>query len=263
MPVFIYAQNEEKGPVIIIDLGKKNKNTEENTDSTKSNNKKPKEDKVYMREDEKLQPTEEKKPAQQEDPVDFKKGLFKANFIAGVNLCQVDGDGMYGYNQIGAVAGIGAMVKFHRNMSVSMELLYSMKGARSRISAAATGQSIADYRIAWDYIEIPLLFNVHDKKLFMFTVGPSFGAMIRYKEQLNGIDVRDSSGYGGSPKKIDIGVTAGFQFLIKQRFGIGARFTYSVMGIRPARTAETRVSRQYNNVIAIRFMYILDAVKKK
>jgi hypothetical protein len=58
-------------------------------------------------------------------------------------------------------------------------------------------------------------------------------------------------------------VNVGFQFLIKQVLGIGARFEYSLIGLKPSLGAQTKVARMFNNTITLRVQYILGPVKKK
>lgn len=268
-PLLAYTQNEEKGPVIVIDFGKKKREREEMADSIKNNTK---EEKVYMREDEKLKPVDEPKKEQQEDPVDFKNGLFRALFIGGLNLSQVDGDDQAGYVHPGFYGGVGVLVKFHRHMSVSTAILYNMKGATQRLNANDPAQR--SFRIQWDYIQVPLMFNVHDKKVFMANVGLGFGYLIRNKINHRAL-VSDSTGAGvvgevpnstlknPEPRRFDLTGIAGFQFLIKQVFAVGAQFEYSLVGLRNAAGTNTRVRRMYNNTVTIKLMYILNPIKKK
>ncbi len=203
---------------------------------------------------------------QQEEKPDFRNGLFKGLFIAGLNATQIDGDEGYGYNYLGAHVGVGAMVKFHKNMSVSMEILYSMKGAQRRLFGNM--QADSSFKIVHDYVEVPLLFSVHDKKLIMASVGLSAAYMVRNKLMLNGIDYTNPestapipSAFMIEPKRFDLSALIGLHFIIKEQFALGARFSYSLLGIRPALPG-SRVRNQYNNVLSFRFMYILSAKKK-
>jgi len=226
--------------------------------------KKKKEKKAVVAEENAYAP---KKEEQQEEKPDFRNGIFKGLFIAGLNATQIDGDDGYGYNNIGAHLGVGAMVKFHKHMSVSMEMLYSMRGAQRRLFG--NNQADSSFKIVHDYIEVPLLFNVHDKKLIMASVGISAAYMVRNKLMLNGIDYTNAestapipSAFLVEPKKFDLSALIGLHFIIKEHFALGARFSYSLLGIRPAMPG-SRVRNQYNNVLSFRFMYILSPKKKK
>ena len=109
-------------------------------------------------------------------------------FIAGLNACQIDGDNEWGYKYFGAEAGIGALARFHDVVSVSMEMDYSMKGARARLPSTADVSE--RYNVQWDYISVPVALNAHVKDLVMFSAGLAPGVMVRYKEfNYDGINV--------------------------------------------------------------------------
>lgn len=266
LPIVLFAQTEIKGNTLIIDFGKK----------------KPKQDTVQKQQPVKQEVPEdeeesfpkqkkEKKAAaasQSEDAPDFKKeGVFKGLFHAGINASQIDGDKEYGYKYLGFHGGIGAMVRFHRNISVSMEMNYSMKGAKARYTPAGrTPQSntLQKYMASFDYIDVPVSLNVHDKKLVMISLGLTPAVLVRYKElDYSGNDVSSKPPYG-SPIKFDLSAFAGFHFVIKQHFLLGGKFSYSLIKLRPSYPG-TKVNGQYHNVLTFRFMYILDktSFKKK
>lgn len=264
LPLFALAQQTEfKNGAITIDFSKK-KGKQTDTVITQQDA------------DEEEQPAkkERKKVNMDGAPEEFnpkRDGLFKAIFAAGVNLSQIDGDEQAGYRQPGAHAGVGVMVKFHKNMSVSTEILYNMKGAYRRLNANETPQYM--FRQSWDYVSIPLHFNVHDKKLIIASAGLSFNYLVRNQLRYDVYDlagnISDSlSTFGRNalavpPRKFDLCVNVGFQFLIKQVLGIGARFEYSLIGLKPSLGAQTKVARMFNNTITLRVQYILGPVKKK
>lgn len=261
LPTVLLAQVEIKDGALTIDFSKK-KNQPQDTVHTQNNNEE--------------QPARVKKqktnrPTPEEESPDFsKEGLFKALFIAGLNLSQIDGDNQAGYAYPGAHVGVGVMVKFHKYMSVNTAILYGMKGAYRKLNSSELPQRT--WRQQWDYIQLPLMFNVHDKKLVMASVGLSFNYLIRDKLTASVFDgagkiddtqtqiLRDELSM--PTKKFDLGGVAAFQFLIKRVFGIGARFEYSLIGLKPA-LAGTKVKEVHNNSITFRLMYILDPVEIK
>lgn len=267
VPGFIFAQVQVKDGALTIDFSKK-KNKQEQVDSTQQQN--------IPDEDEDEQPAKVKKvkaakTENSEDDFNFKRdGLFKAMFIAGLNLSQIDGDEQAGYTYPGARAGVGVMVRFHKYMSVNTGIIYSMKGAYKKLNANETPQQT--FRVQWDYVQVPLMFNVHDKKLFMASVGLGFNYQVRNKvmHQIDSLntglrEITNSALKTPEPNKFDLTGMAGFQFLIKKVFGIGAQFEYSFIGLRPSAGLNTKVKKMYNNTITIQLMYILDpvAIKKK
>jgi len=189
--------------------------------------------------------------------------LFKGLFNVGLNACQVDGDNQAGYRYLGFHGGVGVMVRYHKYLSTSIEINYSMKGAKERIVQNPNPNSRQLYQMQLDYIDIPIsLLNVHDKKLVMFSLGLTPSVLVRYKERDGvGNDVTDNPPYG-QPKRFDLSGFAGFGFVIKQQFYLGGKFSYSFIKMRGAYPG-TKTNGQYNNVITFRFMYILGSIKKK
>ena len=59
---------------------------------------------------------------------------------AGINLSQVDGDQVYGYNKVGLNIGPSAIIPFGKNKqwSVTLELLFSQLGSRQKYVNAKT-----------------------------------------------------------------------------------------------------------------------------
>lgn len=197
-----------------------------------------------------------------------KENLFKGIASIGMNACQIDGDGPYGYRYIGATGGIGVMVQFHKNLSASMEMLYTMRGSIVRRNLQINPQQT--FTVATDYIEIPLCLNVNDKKLVMASFGLSPSVLVRYNLKYqaynaSGLATNDAcpACLSNQPSKFDLSAIVGFQFLIKNQFGIGARFSYSILGIRPPCVGDTRAKSQYHNVLTLKTSYIITGKKKK
>lgn len=263
LPVVAFSQTQVKDGSLIIDFGKKKPTTVEK-DTTQQEKFVYPSDEEEQEEETPKQKREKKKAAtaQQED-FNFKRdGLFKGLFSAGLNACQVDGDNEFGYKYLGASVNVGVMVRYHRFLSTSVEIGYSMRGARARFTGAGANANF--FRTNFDYVEIPVsLLNVHDKKLVMFSVGLTPAVLIRYKEwdRVSGIEVSNNPPYG-QPRKFDLTAFGSFYFVIKQQFALGAKFSYSLLSIRTAEPG-SRVNGQYHNMLTFRFMYILSAIKKK
>lgn len=263
LPFVLWAQQTEfKDGALTIDFAKKKKiqadTTKTQSNSDEETSPKPKKQKQgYVEEAEEFNPKRD--------------GLFKATFAAGLNLSQIDGDDQAGYNYPGAQAAVGVLVKFHKNVSVGFEIQYAMKGAFKRVSS--NGVPLSIFRQQWDFVGIPLMLNVHDKKLVMASAGLSFNYLVRNKLRL---DIYDTKGdidelkstearirWNIEPRKFDLCAVVGFQFLIKKVLGIGARFEYSLIGLKPSLGPATKVRNMYNNTVTIRLQYILSPVKKK
>ncbi len=261
-PFVAFTQTQYKDGTITIDFGKKNK---QEADTPKPEKFVYPSDEAEAEETETPKQRREKrkatKPDDKED-FDFKRdGLFKGLFHVGLNACQIDGDRQSGYKYLGANAGVGVMIRFHKYVSVSMTIDYSMKGAKSRFITGGL-DSTQFYQVQNDYMEIPIALNIHDKKLIMASVGLAPSFMVRYKERDGGgNNVTDNPPFG-LPRRFDLSGFAGFGFLVKQQFFLGFKFSYSFLKMRPAWPG-TKTNGQYNNVLTFRFMYILNGIKKK
>ncbi len=269
LPVAIFAQTNYKNGTLTIDFGKNNPNNNQQVQPVDT----PQEKKfVYPSDEEAMEEQEYRRPkkdkktrmANQED-FDFRRdGLFKGLFSVGLNACQVDGDQQAGYNRLGFSGGVGVMVRYHRFLSTSIEIHYSMKGAKQRIVPNQNPAAGQLFQIQLDYIDIPVsLLNVHDKKLVMFSVGLTPSLLVRYKERDQaGLDPTIVNPSYITPKRFDLSAFAAFGFVIKQQFYLGAKFSYSVLSMRPP-MLNSRSRGTYNNVINFRFMYIMGQLKKK
>jgi len=188
--------------------------------------------------------------------------LFKAGVLAGFNVSQVEGDGVAGYNKIGANGGATAYVRFHENMSVSFEILYSQKGAKRTLTNASPECS---YKLVLDYIDVPVLFNYHDNKIGIFSAGLSVGNLIRTKEKRQGLETPiPNNSYNSRVLEGVVSVT----FMLTDNLGLNLRGSYSLGGIGQ-RTLDPNhpfdkkclsgnrfgTLRQFNNVLTLRGLW--------
>ncbi|MCB0510249.1 MAG: outer membrane beta-barrel protein [Chitinophagales bacterium] len=194
------------------------------------------------------------------------KQLFVAYLAAGLNTSQIGGDLMAGYRRVGGNLGVGSYIMYKPFLSNSIEISYSMKGSQSNFS---NKDPLAFSKFIFDYVEIPVMLNYHDKQVAIFSAGFTLGRLIRYKLTTG------ASELPADPVKWEIGLGAGATFLIKKRFGINLKVNYSMNNIwgKPferetvSQTGAPVVYRSkarkggwYHNTVSLRFIYLL--VKK-
>lgn len=265
LPVLLFAQTEFKNGTISIDFGKKNRQKQDTI--------KPQQPaKEETDEEEAPKPKREKKqnnpnPSNQQEDFNFKRdGLFKGLVHIGLNACQIDGDSYWGYNYPGLDVGVGTMARFHKFVSVSLEITYSMKGAKQAFLFNSAPQTLQKYRVSWDYITVPVSIDIHDKKLIILSLGLSPGYMVRFRQRNEqGADETNNPNKAfGDPRKFDLSGFGNLHFLIKKNYALGLGFSYSLLKIRGPSNL-SRVNGQYNNVLTFRFMALLDKAmfKKK
>ncbi len=189
--------------------------------------------------------------------------VFRAFVPVGFNTSQIHGDDLAGFKKFGLNAGIGAHVMFTKNWSASIEILYSQRGASSHL---VVKESFTDWRkIKLDYIDLPILFNYHDKDIAIFGLGVTIGTKVRYDETLvqggEVIDTLYSDVPGGDPyNTFDIAGTANVTFLIKNKYGINLRYTHSFINTGKILFPESNLKNQghIHQVATVRFIYYIN-----
>jgi hypothetical protein len=194
-------------------------------------------------------------------PQDKDERLFKGLFSVGLNMSQIDGDESVGYKNFGAHIGAGTMLQFHEYVSVSLEMIYSMRGAIERRKSDINPQTA--FKSSMDYLEVPIMLNLNDRENVLFSIGLAPGVLVRNNLSFRKFDLSgDLTGEGpptclsNEPSQIDLSFVVGLQLLIKENYAIGGRFSYSVLGVRDA-CSGSRVESQFHNMVTLRFTYIL------
>ncbi|MGE5424903.1 MAG: porin family protein [Syntrophothermus sp.] len=203
---------------------------------------------------------------------------FYGAISAGMNLSQVDGDEVYGFNKIGFNGGPSVIWPFGKNkkMSLTMELLYSQMGAY-RADTYSNIDTIKDtvryydgYRLKLNYVQVPLMFHYTDKGVIAGGFGLLYGQLVGVSEWEDHNDERgfakiDSMKLGtpGYYKKYDLQILADVRIRLYKRLWFDIRYSYSLIPIRNRTfenpfTHKTWERKQYNNVIALRLTYILN-----
>jgi hypothetical protein len=260
-PVWLIGQDVKNGS-ISFDFGKKKQQAKdsasqlsEDTDDTAAT--KPRKEKKHI--------DATNGGTHYEEANDYRKdGIFFGLFHAGVNAAQIDGDNEYEYKYFGFEGGIGALARFHKLLSLSLEFNYSMKGARARVAPSATNAE--KYNVQWDYVEVPVALNFHYKRLLVFSIGVNPGYQVRYKEfDYDGLNITNSPQLNklGQPRKIDVCGFGGMQVIFKDHYSIGGKFSYSMLKIRAAYPNDRIKMGEYNNYLTLDFKYILGRVQRK
>ena len=261
-PLILMAQPSvtKKNGTYTIDLSKKKK--QQDTTATQTPEYEEDEDGTAVKSKNKIKKpktaTVHKPSTRKPYNYDFKsEGVFKGLFSAGLNACQIDGDNEWGYKYFGAEVGVGALVRFHNFLSASLELDYTMKGARARLTSIDNPNF---YQVQYDYISMPVALNFHAKDIVILSLGLAPGVMTRFKQfNQEGIVVTNDV---PQPKKVDLDIFTGIHFVIKEHYALGFKYSYSLIKLRNNVSGDP-IHGQYNNVLTLRFMYILGPIKKK
>jgi hypothetical protein len=82
---------------------------------------------------------------------------FKGTGLLGVNLSQVDGDTLYGFDRAGLSIGGSLHYDIKEKYNIGLEILFSQRG-----SAPSFTKTNDERSIALSFIEIPVVASLHD-----------------------------------------------------------------------------------------------------
>jgi len=188
---------------------------------------------------------------------------FIGGIAAGINLTQVDGDEVFGYSKVGFNGGpyVKLMLDKKQRFSVTMELLYTQKGAQKKYPGPNRYEAchaIGDtaffdtrypaydkkffYKLRTDYLEIPILFHYDDpRSKVSIGVGVAWSRLAYIKESLHDYTAFDSANIRkggalridqakdpGRYKKNDWSIIADVKIPIYKGLKFNFRFQYSL-----------------------------------
>ncbi|MCB9234402.1 MAG: PorT family protein [Bacteroidia bacterium] len=149
-----------------------------------------------------------------------------AGLSLGLNVAQIDGDGVGGYKKAGLLFGGYAFYDFTDNFSIQPEIRYSEKGSRE--TAFVPG---IHYR--FHYVEFPVFFNYNlypgspaDDKL-VFQAGPSIGYTISVVKGLRPVIANATHDF----KRLDYGIHAGLTYYFNPLIGVSYTNSLSFFNI--------------------------------
>lgn len=153
---------------------------------------------------------------------------FRGSLFAGVNLAQIDGDDLAGYNKPGLSAGVRVAYPTGQKTDLSLELAYSVRG--SRRSLFGGGDQV---NTTLNYIEIPLIFSYKDWEIpdeKYFKVKAEGGLAYGYLFDVESFN----SGYTTETlKNFDITYLLGVSFNFTKRLGLTVRYNRSLNDLLP------------------------------
>jgi hypothetical protein len=162
-------------------------------------------------------------------------------FKAGINVCQLLGDDYINFRK-GFNGGILANLQLQKNWTLQMEMVFSGKG-----SYYGKNYYLGPYWIRLHYIELPLSFQFHRKKVF-YEAGFSLAYLNKYSEGgYNSYQFMQNYLYPF--KSSDISLHAGTGYYFIKNWSINIRYSNSVLPIRKI------PANQYNSVFTASLSY--------
>lgn len=162
---------------------------------------------------------------------------FGAALAVGLTASQIDGDNTAGYNKLGFSAGARGMARLGPRTELSVELLYSERGAQSEIIRDEFNPFY--FSLTTQYIEVPIQFHFKDwlvegedeaDDYYRIGIGGglSYGRYMnnRFTGEPDDVVKRIADGY---LKKSDISLVLSANVLFTRHIGISLRWMRSLV----------------------------------
>ena len=161
---------------------------------------------------------------------------FKASGILGLNLSQIDGDLLTGFDQPGLHAGMHVSAILSDRWELGVELLYNQQGSQRNVYS----NSLSIYEsIRLNMVEAPVLILFNEWK-FQLGAGFSYARIINSKViDISGADITDQQGF--SDALINVLFSGTFNF--SERWGLNVRWSRSLNNLRQNKADGLFISR--------------------
>jgi len=174
---------------------------------------------------------------------------FRGGIVLGLNASQVDGDDFAGYHKLGINGGFMAQLPLTKKFFMSMEILYSQKGGKSRTYAGFP----TEYQVNLNYAEVPLLINFQEKSAVNFGLGLAYGRLVKTREFIDELEQEPFEDFN----RDELSGIANGSYLISDHFQLNVRLAYSLLPIGHSPISNFNSRAMYNNVLSFRFAYVL------
>jgi hypothetical protein len=190
-----------------------------------------------------------------------------AGLIAGFNTTNVQGDDVFGFHKLGLNAGATAIVPFSDHWSLSVEGIYSQKGAyHAKGGRGMDYQARHDYnqyKLVLNYLEVPVLVHYVDKNWLKAGLGFSYGRLFEVKEWEDEVRVATTTLNDGPYDLNDYSGMIDIQLPIYRQLKFDFRYSFSLFKIRERQyynvsEDEEKIRKQYNQVLSFRVLWILN-----
>lgn len=171
---------------------------------------------------------------------------FEAGLIGGINLSQLNGDNLAGFNQIGLNVGGRVAVQTSERWRWNVDILFSQKGSNKGKDDPQSAP-FDSYRL--NYVEVPIMISFldwldqEDEREYYklhFTAGFSVGQMVDFKViDVLGQDVSDLQEFN----KISVDLIVGTTYFINPNIGINAQYSFAALDVRKEKQAQSLAGR--------------------
>ena len=139
---------------------------------------------------------------------------FRAQAILGLNASQIDGDGLWGYNQAGILGGVKVALPLSDAIAAQAGMMYSAKGSRS-----SEYEPFSIWRLTYLELPVEIQGRLVDQVYLFGGLSPNYLIKVR---QENGSGFTDSRrGY----QSFDLCFVAGILYRFADNAGVQARIS--------------------------------------
>lgn len=163
--------------------------------------------------------------------VTFCQQGFKGTAVVGVNLAQIDGDGLAGYDKPGISAGLRLSYPIKPVMDLSMELLYSTRGSQEKLFGNDDSAGLGTTNLK--YIEIPLTISYKDWLIEgegYHKVKAEGGISLGYLFDVESRNTTYNDGIGNLRDQ-DLSYLLGASYNVNKHLGFTFRYTRSLIDL--------------------------------
>lgn len=188
--------------------------------------------------------------------------MFKGEVIAGLNKSQVDGDEVFGFKKYGFTGGVGVVAPIYKNLSFSLETLYSQKGSRQKKQYSDSLED-GSYSLKLNYAEVPFMIQYTDHDLVSAGFGVSWNRLVYVDESRNKSHIDSVSLLSGVFDRDDWVAFGDVRVRLYKSLILNARYSYSIdkiatRMIKDSKSGHPNERDFYNNLWSFRLIYMIN-----
>ncbi|HEX8328516.1 MAG TPA: porin family protein [Hymenobacter sp.] len=184
---------------------------------------------------------QEAAPSSDDNHFGIKAGASLSNFV-GKDV--QNSDNLFGFH-----AGFVANVALGERFSIQPELLYSIKGAKTEVSAGTTTFQRTQ---SLHYVELPILVKAKFSQFFV-EAGPQAGVLVRAKSKTEGGSMEGSISNKDEYGDVDFGYVAGLGYQLESGPMVGLRYNGGLSNVDASEVVSGRSiqTKARNNVFQL------------
>jgi hypothetical protein len=175
---------------------------------------------------------------------------FTGMLVAGVNLSQIDGDKLAGFNKPGLTGGVRVSARLTDRWHLSTEMLYSPQGANQ---VARDDISSPYSKIRLNLVEAPVMIHFNDWKI-QAGAGLSYGRIIN--TEVIGATGEDLTALEDYRTDI-VSIVFGGTYYFSEKMGFNINWSRHLTNLKKKQENEEKATFFVGRTLALRLYYIL------